>query len=816
MSKKLKLGSSAPASCIQPTDWEVCVLCQENSHDVIVDPSNARNVSQPKGYTTLAENLQSLHDLDALPLCINISRLGDGHGIAETLCRHKAKWHKTCYVMCNQTKVERAKKRKAKSQMLELPNTPIKSKLRASFTTSTMTGETDRTQSSTCFFCDQTVDRDAHTAATANLDENVRKIATELRDSTLLAKLSSGDMTALDAIYHKRCLTKLYTRYRSYIRVKESTGNSEYIRPDSIALAELISHIEEFAGSDDGMHHIFKLSDLVKLYTNRLEQLGGNLSTRVNSTRLKEKLIEKIPTLEANQSKYGVILSFKSGVGDVLLHATDKDSDSDAIVLMRAAQIVRKDILQMHYKFNGSLVDDSYDINPASLIALVNMILAGTNINTDTEDNNILSSVILSLTQLLVLHTMKRSRKDRQSIRHNLDRETLLPLYLGILVHNKTRKRDLVDTLFERGVSVSYDRILQLSTETANKVIDLFEQDGVVCPTVLRDGVYTTGNLDNIDHNPSSTSSQDSFHGTALSLTQHPSSEDNGTLRTHNIVESSDVTPKLKTIKPLPDTYMHVPPAVFPNDNPSPTISEDLVIPETTLIDSDETQQMWLVKVHEHIHEQNDQPDSDTNISWSAHFASLQDHVPRPPAITGLLPLFRDSAHSLAMVKHGMNIIRNATQLVHPGQCPVLTVDQPLYAIAKRIQWSWSNEYGEDKYVLELFSRMYISCQSRDGDLDNFFQHAWPPSLAENNMIRHNNKSDLLVCLEALAPRPQEIPQIDMRIIDGSALVHTLDPKRSNTLVKTFDDYAHDVFIPPLQAAAIFQTPGRCMGSLYT
>ena len=349
--------------------------------------------------------------------------------------------------------------------------------------TSNMTGETDIAQSSTCFFCDQTVDRDAHTAATANLDENVRKITTYL--------------------------TKLYTRYRSYIRAKESTGNSEYIRPGSIALAELISHIEEFAGSDDGMHHIFKLSDLVKLYTDRLEQLGGNLSTRVNSTRLKEKLIEKIPILEANQSKYGVILSFKSGVGDVLLHATDKDSDSDAIVLMRAAQIVRKDSLQMHTQFNGSLVGDSYDINPASLIALVDMIIAGTNINTDTEDNNILSSVILSLTQLLVFHTMKRSRKDRQSIRHNLDRETLLPLYLGILVHNKTRKRDLVDTLFERGVSVSYD-----------------------------------------------------------------------------------VTPKLKTIKPLPDTYMHVPPAVFPNDNPSPTISEDLVIPETTLIDSDETQRM--------------------------------------------------------------------------------------------------------------------------------------------------------------------------------------------------------------------------------
>ena len=36
------------------------------------------------------------------------------------------------------------------------------------------------------------------------------------------------------------------------------------------------------------------------------------------------------------------------------------------------------------------------------------------------------------------------------------------------------------------------------------------------------------------------------------------------------------------------------------------------------------------------------------NISWSAHFASLQNAT-HPPAITGLLPLFRDNAHSRSL-----------------------------------------------------------------------------------------------------------------------------------------------------------------------
>ena len=73
-------------------------------------------------------------------------------------------------------------------------------------------------------------------------------------------------------------------------------------------------------------------------------------------------------------------------------------------------------------------------------------------------------------------------------------------------------------------------------------------------------------------------------------------------------------------------------------------------------------------------------------ISWSAHFASLQNAT-HPPAITGLLPFFRDNAHSLAMVKHGMIVIQQATEHISPAQVPVITMDQPLYAIGKTIQW---------------------------------------------------------------------------------------------------------------------------------
>ncbi len=87
----------------------------------------------------------------------------------------------------------------------------------------------------------------------------------------------------------------------------------------------------------------------------------------------------------------------------------------------------------------------------------------------------------------------------------------------------------------------------------------------------------------------------------------------------------------------------------------------------------------------------------------------------------------------------------------------------------------------------------YISCQSREGELDFFFEHdnhPWPPALADNNSLRQGNKSDLMKCLEGLAGQPVDTPLSDI------TLVHTLNSKRSGVMVKTFQDYSEYIFLP--------------------
>ena len=54
---------------------------------------------------------------------------------------------------------------------------------------------------------------------------------------------------------------------------------------------------------------------------------------------------------------------------------------------------------------------------------------------------------------------------------------------------------------FQLGLSISYDRVLNISTAMATAAAAQYERDGVVCPFILRKDLFTTTAIDNIDHN---------------------------------------------------------------------------------------------------------------------------------------------------------------------------------------------------------------------------------------------------------------------------------------------------------------------------
>lgn len=158
---------------------------------------------------------------------------------------------------------------------------------------------------------------------------------------------------------------------------------------------------------------------------------------------------------------------------------------------------------------------------------------------------------------LTIAHMMKfNSVKRRTGIafRHSGARETATPIYIGLMLHAHTRKKELIDKLSHLGVCITYDRVLSLSAEMGNRVCNLYRDENEVCPPMMRGNVFTTAAVDNVDHNPSSTTAKNSFHRTSISLFQHLSSETEGV--SWNIVSSHKPDHASKTI--LPQNYTDV------------------------------------------------------------------------------------------------------------------------------------------------------------------------------------------------------------------------------------------------------------------
>ena len=81
-------------------------------------------------------------------------------------------------------------------------------------------------------------------------------------------------------------------------------------------------------------------------YESCLQQLDCTTSTRINSTRLKERILSQIPNIEDYKQGRDVFFAFRKDLG-LVLQKSHNARDEDAIHLSKAASIVRKYMLAM-------------------------------------------------------------------------------------------------------------------------------------------------------------------------------------------------------------------------------------------------------------------------------------------------------------------------------------------------------------------------------------------------------------------------------------------------------------------------------------
>jgi hypothetical protein len=193
---------------------------------------------------------------------------------------HRAKWHKSCRSFYCNRELERASKRVRDEVPLIDTSSDLSDFASCKRVKYTRSMSTDGRKFSTvytnsmCFICDNIACNDElHCVTTIELDHRVRECAEILGDDVLMAKLSDSDLIAQEAKYHTKCLTNLYNDKRAHERRQRRTFASDTDSADSIVFAQLTTYIEEQQLCND-VSPIFKLADLVKMYSERLSQLG--------------------------------------------------------------------------------------------------------------------------------------------------------------------------------------------------------------------------------------------------------------------------------------------------------------------------------------------------------------------------------------------------------------------------------------------------------------------------------------------------------------------------------------------------------------
>ena len=420
----------------------------------------------------------------------------------------------------------------------------------------------------------------------------------------------------------------------------------------------------------------------------------------MNKVKFKEQLVSHFPEAQVQNDGKNIILVFEKGMQQLLKQACScsYDHEDDALILAKAAKIIRRDILNYpdSFQFTGSFPQKCQEKSvPTNLKYLVSMILNGSSIK-DQETTDSQNS--LTISQAILYNCKRRSLQSTSMSHHSKKLIPPLPIYIALKIHSLTRSKKLVSELYQLGISISYKRLLELQDQIASNLCQKSNQIGLVCPSQLRHGLFTVGALDNLDHNPSSTTSTESFHGTGISLFQFPTEENAGRtqLTTIDIVTTGYMSQK------LPDSYTIVPALAFKKESVEvpqlTTIFENISSKSERLEDAVSIEKEWLDHVlgilPKNVEEHG------TPIAWSAYHASCTSAPSHTAAITQLMPLFYEKAASAAMVKHGMTVQQQAIKFLNSDQIPVTVFDEPLFAIAKLVQWKYPTTHGEDKHVV--------------------------------------------------------------------------------------------------------------------
>ena len=269
-------------------------------------------------------------------------------------------------------------------------------------------------------------------------------------------------MCATKAVYHKKCLTDCYNNYRK--TQKQSHLNENHDDIEGWALLAVVEWLKDSLASclDDEKIPVFSQKDIVAMYKEKLHERGA-VVLFVHCTRLTKKILIAVPGIIATRSSQSsnspVVLTLDGELGKAIFQAYIHSSFDDVLVMADVARRIRKVLFCDIQTFNS---DTSFESQASSLpnilIRLISMILEGG--KTDRELNSSQTRIACNIAQIIKFNSVKE--KSKVTTINSRNNEPTLPVVVGLNIHFKTKKKSLIEDLHTKGLSISYERVMNI------------------------------------------------------------------------------------------------------------------------------------------------------------------------------------------------------------------------------------------------------------------------------------------------------------------------------------------------------------------
>ena len=174
------------------------------------------------------------------------------------------------------------------------------------------------------------------------------------------------------------------------------------------------------------------------------------------------------------------------------------------------------------------------------LLSLISMLIDGVTIT-----NEVFSQAALTSAQQIMFNFR----------RHLQFRETAVAIYTTLKLYVFTRSRTLIDCFHHLGMCISYHRLLNITKNISEAVLEQYDRDGVFLPNNLKTDTFTVIPKDNLDINAKSSEASQHFHGTCMSVLQFPKAVE---LTPVPPIQFDSTTSTFKKVGHLPESYASV------------------------------------------------------------------------------------------------------------------------------------------------------------------------------------------------------------------------------------------------------------------